>query len=117
MWISSHKAFRSAALLAVILPLVFAAPYHHHDHEAAETDNCDACLHHRPHAAHLSSDTSLQDCLICQILSVQFTPGKQSVVRLFRSVVNKVFIEPVSASACLFTPSIPARAPPVSFCF
>ena len=117
MWISSHKAFRSAALLAVILPLVFLAPYHHHAHEAAETDPCEACLHHRPHAAHLSSDSSLPDCLICQFLSVQFTPGNQSVVRLFRQVVGNVFTEPVSASACLFTPSIPARAPPVSFCF
>lgn len=117
MWISSHKAFRSAALLAVILPLVFAAPYHHHEHEAAETDNCDACLHHRPHAAHLSSDTSLQDCLICQILSVQFTPGKQGIVHLFRAVVGKVFTAPASASAYVFIPSSPGRAPPVSFCF
>ena len=116
MWISSHRSLRAAALLAVILPLVFAAPYHHHDHEAADTDACDACLHHRPHAGHLSSDTSIPDCLICQLLSVQFTPGRQSVVRFFRSVVREVLTVSVNLSVSVFSPAVPGRAPPVAFC-
>jgi hypothetical protein len=106
----------SFLMLSVMLPMVFLAPFHHHDEPAQDDIPCESCTRHQPHAGHLSAQTGTDECLICRLLCQQFFPP-----------VTPAFIAPSSVrlvnTGC-FSDDIPlrfnhpfsTRAPPVSFC-
>ena len=68
----TNRRISSTFLLAIILPIIFLAPFHHHEEPLASDISCDACAHHQPHPGHLSEQPGTHDCLICQLLNNAF---------------------------------------------
>ena len=111
-----RKQIQAVWLLSVILQVIFVAPFHHHDHDAAEDLHCEACAHHQPHAGHLTAQGATDDCLVCQLLGQFYVPADAPAFRS-QSVALRSIASPVLGKVVLhpFQPSAP-RAPPVSFC-
>ena len=106
----------AAWLLSVVLPMVFLAPFHHHELEQREEVFCEDCSQHLPHHGHLSAGSATGECLVCQLLFQQFVPAESTVIRSFLSD-SETYVLPAHDEAVLlpFQPASP-RAPPVSFC-
>ena len=65
-------------LTAVILPALLLSSFHHHD--PLPEPQCIDCVHHVPHG-HVSGIQHMDDCLVCQFLSVSWlTASDDSVV-------------------------------------
>ena len=63
-------------LLAVFVPTMLVSSLHHHGIESTMVD-CADCLHHVHHPGHLQALTiSLDDCVLCQFLSLLYVPAK-----------------------------------------
>ena len=103
-------------LLSVVLPMVFIAPFHHHDLERLEDVFCADCTQHLPHHGHLSTGTATGDCLVCQLLFQPYEPAENAVIRSYLTEAEtEVLPIPEDVVFLSFQPSSP-RAPPVSFC-
>lgn len=113
---SLKRRIFAAWLLSVVLPMVFIAPFHHHDTGRPEDVFCEDCSQHLPHHGHLSAGTATGECLVCQLLFQQFVPTESTVVRSFLTE-SKAYALPIPEDVVYlsFQPSSP-RAPPVSFC-
>jgi hypothetical protein len=103
-------------LLSVILPMVFVAPFHHHDLGQEEDVFCADCSQHLPHHGHLSAGTATGECLVCQLLFQQFMPAERAVIRSYPAN-SEAYVLPIPEDVVFlsFQPLSP-RAPPVSFC-
>jgi len=106
----------AAWLLSVVLPMVFLAPFHHHDLGQLEDVFCADCSQHLPHHGHLSAGTATGECLVCQLLFQQFVPAESTEFRSFLTEPG-AYVLPIPEEVVLFScqPASP-RAPPVSFC-
>ena len=102
-------------LLAVLLPAVLLAPFHHHEDAAQSEIRCDACLEHQPHQEHFNTQSGAEVCLICQLLGQPFVPSDCVAVcfAAAQSQTESAFV-PAEVPSSFFTLSSP-RAPPVSF--
>jgi hypothetical protein len=105
----------AAWLLSVVLPMVFFAPFHHHDLEQREDVFCEDCSQHLPHHGHLSAGTATGECLVCQFLFQPFTPSESSVIRSFLSDSETYVLPPCGEVILLSFQPVSPRAPPVSF--
>jgi hypothetical protein len=62
-------------LLMVFIPMLLLSSLHIHSMMETEDVGCYECQHHLQHAGHLTSAAfSLDDCLLCQMLSVSYFP-------------------------------------------
>ena len=113
---SLKRRIFAAWLLSVVLPMVFLAPFHHHDLDLREDVLCEDCSQHLPHHGHLSTGTATGECLVCQLLFQQYVPAESAVVRSFLTE-PEAYVLPIPEDVVFlsFQPSSP-RAPPVSFC-
>ncbi len=60
-------------LLAVYLSMVVLSSLHVHPESLLIPDECEQCMHHLPHAGHLSASNGVSDdCLLCQFLSLTY---------------------------------------------
>lgn len=111
------RRISATILLAVILPAVLIAPFHHHHKQLPSDISCDSCAQHQPHQGHLNTNTGTDNCLICQLLGQQYVPS-DGITVCFRAAVSSPSPEesPADAVTKVYNPSSP-RAPPVSFCF
>ena len=106
----------AAWLLSVVLPMVFLAPFHHHELEQREEVFCEDCSQHLPHHGHLSAGSATGECLVCQLLFQQFVPAESTVIRSYLSDSETYVLSAYDEAVFLpFQPASP-RAPPVSFC-
>ena len=113
---SLKRRIFAAWLLSVVLPMVFVAPFHHHDLDPLEDVFCADCTQHLPHHGHLSTGTVTGDCLVCQLLFQQYVPAENTVIRSYLTETETEVLPIPEDVVCLsFQPSSP-RAPPVSFC-
>ncbi len=110
------ERIQAMVLLSVLLPVLFAEPFHHHARVPATDPECEACLHHQPHQGHLSSGESLSECLLCHFLCEQYISAPETRLPDLPSVEKTEdatgTCRPVSFIHHLTSP----RAPPVSFC-
>jgi hypothetical protein len=104
-------------LLSVVLPMVFLAPFHHHELEQREDVFCGDCSRHLPHHGHLSAGTATGECLVCQLLFQHFAPSESSIIRSFLSDSEIIFLPPSGEAVLLSFQPVSPRAPPVSFRF
>ncbi len=112
MW---HKYLSSSVMLAVVLVLTFVTPFHHHGGHSVP-ESCDACVHHQPHAGHIGMDSSLSECLACQLLSAPYTSSQPRVLRVYLNEIQEFTGETESCPLPLLFSGISSRAPPCSFC-
>lgn len=104
-------------LLSVVLPMVFLAPFHHHDSPAPSDISCEECSHHQPHPGHLSEKPGTDECLICQLLAQVYIPTIQPAVNRLSSGCVTIDSNLSGDVILSFTHQSCPRAPPVSFCF
>jgi len=70
---TAKRYFSSWALLAVFLPMLLLSSFHVHPEAHVEGDDCEECVHHLPHAGHISNLTVCSfDCVLCQFLTLPF---------------------------------------------
>ena len=110
------ERLHAMALLAVLLPVLFAAPFHHHDPAFHSDTECDACLHHQPHQGHLSGGDSIGDCLLCHFLCEPFVSAPETRLPGCISVLRKDFAAGAGCFVSFVHLLTSPRAPPVSFC-
>ncbi len=103
-------------LLSVILPMVFLAPFHHHDEHDHGGISCEECAHHQPHPGHVSDESDTDECLICQFLAQQYIPSADLVADLFASECGTFAGCPAGGLILRSTRQFSSRAPPVPFC-
>ena len=114
---SLKRRISALFLLSVVLPVVFLAPFHHHDEPLPADISCEECAHHQSHPGHLSEGHGTDECLVCQFLAQQFTPSAGPAV-LFLSSGIIAFVCDRSDDVLLpLNHHSSPRAPPVSFCF
>ena len=90
----TNRRIVSTFLLAIILPIIFLAPFHHHDEPLSPDISCDACAHHEPHPGHLSENPGTHDCLICQLLGQQYVPSVGPAIdRLSSALATEMGLE------------------------
>lgn len=84
-----RKQIRAArVLLAVYLPLLLLTTLHVHRSAEYVDDVCTQCVHHEPHAGHITSETpSLHECVLCQLTTLQYV-APAAVVFSVLLVVN-----------------------------
>ena len=111
------RRISSAILLSVIVPMLVLAPYHHHPRQHTDIPDCDACHEHKPHSGHLTSQISLPECLVCQLLGVQFIPQTVPQFSLLCTILETLFTTDSSSCPDSYFSVQSPRAPPVSFCF
>ena len=109
-----RKQIRAArVLLAVYLPLLLLTMLHVHRPAAYVEDVCAQCVHHEPHAGHISSHTpSLHECVVCQLTTLQYIAPAAVVFAVLLvvnsgNVLGRVRRVPVVSIACRLS-----RAPP-----
>lgn len=69
------RGISGIVLLAVLLPVLLAASGHRHMHVSLPDHGgeCSDCLHHIPHAGHLSNgNPGMEDCVLCHFISLPF---------------------------------------------
>ena len=113
--ISLKRRISTFILLSVLLPIVFVAPFHHHDENLLTDIPCEDCSHHQPHPGHLGNKTGAEDCFLCQLLAQLFIPSVGPVLNLLSSDSTPVFGHLSDAAVLCFTHHSSPRAPPVSF--
>ena len=70
---TAKRYYSSWVLLAVFLPMFVLSSLHVHPQAHDEEDYCEECVHHLPHAGHISSQTFCAfDCVLCQFLTLPF---------------------------------------------
>lgn len=110
------ERLHAMALLAVLLPVLFAAPFHHHDPAFHSDTECDACLHHQPHQGHLSGGDSIGDCLLCHFLCEPFVSAPETRLPSLPAVLKTEFAAGTGCFVRFIYLLTSPRAPPVSFC-
>ena len=70
-------------LLSVILSMLLFSSFHVHEEYEGGKQDCYQCASHQPHAGHFSLAThGVQDCLICQLISVPYLVAAIVVVTM-----------------------------------
>lgn len=68
-----RRRILSILLLAVFLPAFAASILHTHPEAVPESEECAECVHHLPHAGHISADSGgLSDCVLCHFLGLPY---------------------------------------------
>ncbi len=108
------RSIISLVLLTVFLSAYMTSSVHKHPQQESEAVVCAKCVHHLPHAGHLSSfDGGLSDCVLCHFLGLPFVitlalvilPAA-SLIRTLYTVLRRPFV------SALMRYSL-SRAPPV----
>ena len=80
-------------LLLVFALMLLLTSVHVHRAMPQITTECTACLHHIHHNGHINSiDNQVDNCLLCQFLSLPFLGAKTLDVSLFNIVKAKALI-------------------------
>ena len=114
---SLKRRISTIVMLSVILPMVFLAPFHHHDEIPRTELSCEDCMHHQPHPGHLGTNPGMDGCFLCQFLAQLFVPSTGRVLHLRASDVATVIRDSSDDVTLCFTRHSAPRAPPVSFLF
>ena len=92
--------------------LVFSA-FHIHDEYGNADNECYQCANHLPHDGHYSQSSQvIDDCLMCQLISVPYLAVK--TIPQLQPVISgsKLLIEPASCLLCRLYETVSLRAPP-----
>jgi len=108
----SRKKLFSSILLAVILPAILLAPFHHH--ESRVNEECADCAQHNTHWHSGIQDTEL--CAVCHFLSANWV-GEEECEGLISRPASFCRLEsPMDSPCSAYTLILSTRAPPAVFC-
>lgn len=83
-------------LLSVFVSMILLTALHHHQPTANQANDCVECAHHVHHSGHLTVATEhLDDCVLCQFLSLLYTPAATLLVTIPISQA----VQPVTGNA------------------
>lgn len=69
----TRRHISAVVLLAVFLPMFMLSSFHVHPEAHSDGESCEECVHHLPHAGHISNLTVCSfDCVLCQFLTLPF---------------------------------------------
>lgn len=103
-------------LLSVVLPMTLVVPFHHHDAEESALVSCENCVNHHPHPGHLTADSRLDNCLVCQFLGVTYLPEESADAPFGPDRHADYSAAPASSVHSVQLQNLSTRAPPYSFC-
>lgn len=73
MKMTTRRHISAVVLLAVFLPMFLLSSFHVHPEAHWDGESCEECVHHLPHAGHISNLTVCSfDCVLCQFLTLPF---------------------------------------------
>ena len=101
------------ALLSVFVPMMMLSAMHIHQPAVDETASCVECAHHVNHPGHFTSAVEhLDDCVLCQFLSLVYTPAAVIQAVTFVALTTMVSLSSISAVCSKVYHSQSPRAPP-----
>lgn len=104
-------------LASVFMPMLLLAPFHsHEEHQNRPADDCECCINHTPHDGHISDESPIPQCVLCNFVWAQYLPQQKCQLTDFEVWVCE-FIQTSENFYILQSPLVKSpRAPPVSFC-
>ena len=100
-------------LLSVFVSMMMLSGLHRHEVVANATIDCADCAHHVHHSGHLMADSNhMDDCVLCQFLSLVYTPATALLVVIPLSLTIQAFVCSVNLVPCEADLYHPTRAPP-----
>jgi len=100
-------------LLSIFVSMILLSDLHHHEIVANAAIDCADCTHHVHHSGHFTVDAShMNDCVLCQFLSLVYTPAAILLVIIPFYLITQVIpsnIKIVCRKADLYKST---RAPP-----
>ena len=109
-----RRRILAAVLLAVFLPAFLASVLHDHPAAAAEVAECMECVHHHPHAGHISAyHGGISDCVLCHFLGLPFVVSLAAVILLSAALRRTFYLFSYRPHLAVFLNHLRSRAPPV----
>ena len=100
-------------LLSVFASMILLSSLHRHEDVANTAVNCADCMHHVHHSGHLTIDSNhMDDCVLCQFLSLVYTPAASLLVAIPFSLTIQTIACSVNLIACEADLYKSTRAPP-----
>ena len=110
---TTKRYFSSWALLAVFLPMLLLSSFHVHPEAHVEGDDCEGCVHHLPHAGHISNLTVCSfDCVLCQFLTLSMLTAAVVAVTVYFHVYQQHHAQPSCGYHATSCGIIVTRGPP-----
>ena len=108
------KRFVSAwLLLSVFVSMILLTGLHRHQPAADHATDCVECAHHVHHSGHLTAATEqLDDCVLCQFLSLVYTPATTLLVAIPTSPTVQTVTGNINMICCEVGQYDSTRAPP-----
>ena len=70
-------------LLSILVSMILLTGLHRHLPAANQASDCVECAHHVHHSGHLTATAEqLDDCVLCQFLSLVYTPATTLLVAI-----------------------------------
>ena len=99
-------------LLSVFVSMILLSGLHRHDVANTAID-CADCAHHVHHSGHLTADSNnMDDCVLCQFLSLIYTPAAILLVVIPFSLIIQAIVCSVNLVPCKTDLHRSTRSPP-----
>ena len=100
-------------LLSVFVSMILLTGLHHHESTANLAADCVECAHHVHHSGHFTAATEhVNDCVLCQFLSLVYTPAATLLVAIPVCLTIWVTSNNVNFLCCEVGQYDSTRAPP-----
>ncbi|MDO4162851.1 MAG: hypothetical protein Q4D56_00485 [Bacteroides sp.] len=101
-------------LLSVFVPMLLVVSLHHHEDHHAQEVTCLDCVHHVPHAGHLTNaQDAFHDCVLCQWYGQPYLHSEFKVAAPVASVEAQLLMVPCRGMLLRMGYAFPQRGPPV----
>ena len=114
MKILQKRRLSAWVLLSVFVPMLALSLVHHHESVSSEDVECMDCAHQVRHSGHFSvGSVSVDNCLICQLVSLPYVKATDMVLRLSQpksETAVKAVVQPLQRVALAY---LSPRAPPL----
>ena len=99
-------------LLAVFVPMMLCSLTHVHEQAAAASADCADCAHHVHHTHLATASFCMDNCVLCQMLSLPFVAAILLSVILFSATASPLPLQGKALMANGFAGNRSSRAPP-----
>ena len=110
--VEQRRKWYAWMLLAVFVPMLLFSMMHVHEQGMAAGADCIDCAHHVHHSHLASADFCVDNCVLCQMLSLPFVAAILLSVVLFSAVGTPLYSRGRALIANGFAGNRSSRAPP-----
>lgn len=105
----------SILLLTIFLSALLASSLHRHPTRAVDHTECAKCVHHLPHAGHLSSYAGpAADCVLCHFQGLPYLMALVATFFIATILISDIRDVSSRPAIAVFLRHLRPRAPPVS---